>query len=180
MTLYLVIRMLHIFGAVTMFALMGVDLANVSALSRARTADQARAALDGYRVMSILGPIALLLILVPGIYMAIQWGWPWWIRLSMLTFLVAAILGPVLNRRPIGAITAALTRGPAQITADLERRLRHPMLRTSFILRACLILGIVVLMTTKPSAVNALLIVGGVLVLAGALIAPLWTRPRTT
>jgi Predicted integral membrane protein (DUF2269) len=179
MTLYLVIRMLHILGAATMFALLGVDLAGISALSRARTADQARAALDGYRLMGILGPIALLLILVPGIYMAMQWGWPWWIRLSMLSFLIAAILGPVLNRRHIGAITTALTAGPAQITADLEQRLRHPMLRTSFILRACLILGIVVLMTTKPGLVNGLLALGGVLVLAGVLIAPLWMRSTT-
>ena len=178
MTLYLVIRMLHIFGAVTMFALLGVDLAGVSALSRARTTDQARAALEGYRLMSILGPIALLLILVPGIYMAIQWGWPGWVRLSMLIFLAAAILGPVLNRQHIGAITAALKTAPAPITADLERRLRHPMLRTSFILRGCLILAVVGLMTTKPGPVNAFLILGGVLVLAGALIAPLWMRPR--
>ena len=107
--MYLIIRSLHIIGAVGMFMALGVDLVALSALSTARTTDQARRALAAYRLNAVIGPLSLLLILVPGIYMAVTaWGPQPWIRASLFAVIVIFILGATLSRRPLSALRGAL------------------------------------------------------------------------
>src|SRR5262245_25979190 len=122
MTVYLAARMLHIFGALGMFVALGIDLAGVAALGRARTAGQARRALEGYRLNGFVGPISLLSLLVPGIYMAIQWGWPGWLRVSMFALLLILVLGGAVARRRLAVIAKALPAEEEALSAELQTR----------------------------------------------------------
>ena len=175
MNLYLAARILHIAGALGLFMALGVDLAGVTALGRARTADEVRGALAGYRLNGIVGPISLLLLLVPGIYMATAaWAWPAWAGISFWTLVVIAVVGGTITRRRIGAIAQALTGDERRLSADLERLTHDALLRTSFVLRAMLALGVVALMTTKPDLVNSLLVMLAAIATAGVVSTPFW------
>jgi len=181
MNLYFAARILHIVGGLGLFMALGIDLAGVTALGRARTADEVRGALAGYRLNGIIGPISLLLLLVPGIYMATAvWAWPAWAVISFWTLVVIAVVGGTITRRRIGAIAHALKEDELRLSADLERLTHDALLRTSFVLRAMLALGIVALMTTKPDLVNALLVMLGASALAGIVSTPFWLARTKT
>jgi hypothetical protein len=161
-----------------MFMALGVDLAGVTALGRARTTEQARRSLEGYRLNGVLWPLSLLLLLVPGIYMAVQWVWVPWIRVAFSTLLLIVALGAIVTRRRLSVIGQALGGDDRRLDPNLEGRIRDPLLRTSFVLRAFLSAGIVALMTTKPSLTTSLLVIGTALVAAGLFSTPFWLSSR--
>jgi hypothetical protein len=172
MTLYFAARALHILGGLGMFMALGVELAGTAALATARTADQVRRALAVHRINARLGPFILALVLIPGIYLAMQWGGPWWTRLSFLALLVILILGGAVSRRRMVALAKSLPAGPASdepLSLEIERRVQDPVLRGSLTVRAFLVLGIVVLMTTKPQLGGSLAVMGVALLLAAVL-----------
>jgi hypothetical protein len=175
MTLYFAARALHILGGLGMFMALGVELAGTAALATAGTADQVRRALAVHRINARLGPFILALVLIPGIYLAMQWGGPWWTRLSFLALLVILILGGAVSRRRMVALAKSLPAGPASpasnepLSPEIERRVQDPVLRGSLTVRAFLVLGIVVLMTTKPQLGGSLAVMGVALLLAAVL-----------
>jgi hypothetical protein len=174
MTLYIAARMIHIAGALGLFMTLGVDLACMTALGRARTVEQVRRALEGYRVNTVLGPISLALLLIPGIYMAFAWAWQPWLRVAFMTFVTIAVLGATTTRRRIGAIARALPADDRRLSPDLEYHTRDPLLRTSFILRALLAVGVAVLMTTKPDLTRSVLVIGASVAAAAVMSTPFW------
>jgi hypothetical protein len=177
MTLYFTARALHIAGALGLFMTLGVDLAGLTALGRARTTEQVRQALQGYRVNAVLGPLSLLLLLVPGIYMAtVGWAWRPWLRVAFFTFVLIVVLGATISRRRLSAVGKALPGEDRRLSSDLERHVRDPLLATSFVLRAMLSLGIVALMTIKPELTTSLGIIGGAIVVAAGVSTPFWAR----
>jgi hypothetical protein len=176
MTLYVAARALHIAGALGMFTALGVDLAGVTALARARTAGQVRHALDGYRVNAVLGPAALLLVLVPGIFMAAAWAWQPWIRVAFFALLLIVVLGATVSRRKLGALGQIVKDDEQRIDPELRRRLQDPVLRGAFLLRALLTIGIVVLMTTKPGLTGSLLVLSAAVALTALLSMAFWRR----
>jgi hypothetical protein len=177
--LYLIIRSLHIMGAVGMFMALGVDLVALSALSSARTTDQARRALAAYRINAVIGPLSLLLILVPGIYMAMtSWGPQPWISASMLGIVVIIVLGATLSRRPLAALRGALKGDDRRLGPDLEAQAQHPLLWTSFFVRGCLALGILMLMSMKPDRPLALMMLTTAAALGVVVSLPFWSRTR--
>jgi hypothetical protein len=175
MTLYFAARALHILGGLGMFMALGVELAGTAALATAGTADQVRRALAVHRINARLGPFILALVLIPGIYLAMQWGGPWWTRLSFLALIVILILGGAVSRRRMVALAKSLPAGPASpasnapLSPEIERRVQDPVLRGSLTVRAFLVLGIVVLMTTKPQLGGSLAVMGVALLLAAVL-----------
>jgi hypothetical protein len=181
MNLYLAARILHIVGALALFMALGIDLAGVTALGRARAADEVRGALAGYRLNGIIGPISLLLLLVPGIYMATTaWAWPAWTIISFWTLVAIAVLGATVTRRRIAAVAQALKGDDRGLSADLERLTHDPLLRTSFVLRTMLALGIVALMTMKPDVSHSLLVLLVAIGTAAIVSTPFWTQRRKT
>lgn len=176
---YLFIRSLHILGAVGMFMALGVDLVALSALSTARTTDQARRALAAYRINAVIGPLSLLLILVPGIYMAITaWGPQPWISTSMLGVVLIIVVGATLSRRPLAALRGALQGEDRRLGSALEAQAQHPLLWTSFFVRALLAIGILALMSTKPEQPLALAMLIGAGALGVLVSLPFWSRTR--
>jgi hypothetical protein len=97
----------------------------------------------------IVGPLSALGVLVPGLYMtATSWGWVAWIVVALVSWLAIAVLGAVNGIRivALGKSHAALLTG-----------IRNPMFLISWMTRVGIALGVVLLMTVKPSAVGAVI-----------------------
>lgn len=153
----------HVVGAVLFFVALGVEFVGLRLLRAASTPDQA---LLGVRVFSfnqLLGPLGLLLVLAPGVYLAkTVWAFvPTWIHVGFLVVVVVALTGGLLTGRTI----VALRHDGATALAGKD----SVALVLSFGLRAGLLVGALLMMAAKPDAVvDAALVVGGAVVGAGA------------
>ena len=91
--------------------------------------------------------------------------------------LIAALGGALTGRRSAAIVHAAATEDGA-ISATLGHRLHDPVLLLSAWLRTALGLGIVFVMSIKPSAAWALTAMGVALVVGLAAGLPSWSRGR--
>src|SRR5258705_1725657 len=81
MTLYAVALFLHIVGAVLLFAALTVE--GVSLLYGKSATE----------VNRVIGPVSVVLVLVPGFYMvATTWGWKPWVLVGLGAWVVIAVL----------------------------------------------------------------------------------------
>src|ERR1041385_1551791 len=179
MSLYAIAVFLHIVGALGLFAALGLEWASLLNLRRATAAGQAR---EWVRVLASLrtvaGPAGLT-ILVTGIYLtATRWGGQGWIGVGLGGVVLIAVLGATLTGRRTRAIARAVASAAGAGSAALGDRLRDPVLMLSAWLRTALALGIVFVMSTKPSGAGALTAVGVALGLGFAAGLPAWGRGR--
>ena len=98
-TVYNVALFLHIAGVLGLFAGLTIEGIALRGLRRAMTGDDARTWLGLLRPMRVIGPVALALILLPGLYLAanIDVGGGW-IAAGLLGFLAIAVLGLAAGR----------------------------------------------------------------------------------
>ena len=128
MPLYQIALFLHIAGALGIIAALAIEWTGLSHLVRAATAEQVQEWSGITLVLRRLGPVSMVLLLVPGMYMAATgWrgtAWPW-IGLAAMLFLPA--LGAPSGVR-LGRVqrAAAGERGP--LSGALRQQLRHPLL----------------------------------------------------
>jgi hypothetical protein len=178
MSVYAVLLFLHIAGALALFAGIGLELAGLAGLRRARTIAQVR---EWVGILSMLrridGPAAGL-ILASGLYLALTgWGREAWIALGLLALVAMAGLGIGVTRRRVGVIAQMIrVAGDGPVPSSLHAHLRDPALRLSASLRVALGVGVVFLMAVKPGTLGALAALG-VALLTGAVLA---ARNRTT
>jgi len=127
MTLYSIALFLHIVGALLLFALLAVEGASMV---------QGKSAA---RFNQVLGPLSLVFILFPGLYMvATTWGWKGWIVVGVTSWLLIAI---------VGTLTGVLL---------LRQRLSVGAASVSWAGRVGLATGVVFVMTVKPEVLVAL------------------------
>jgi hypothetical protein len=139
MSVYSIALFLHIVGALVLFALLAIEGFSL------------RQGIAAARANRVLGPISAVLILVPGLYMtATSWGWRGWILVSLATYLLIAVLGAFTGIR--------LMTG----------RLDHRVATVSWLVRVGMALGVVFIMTVKPSAAGAVVGVAIGALLGGA------------
>ncbi len=111
----------HIVGALLLFVTLTVEGVSY------------RAGFDAAPVNRIAGPIAALLILVPGFYMMkAQWGWAGWVVVGIATYVLIAAAGAFTGIR--------LMRG------SMDRRAAF----LSWLVRVGMALGVVFDMVVKP------------------------------
>ncbi len=154
MNIYSIVLYLHIVGALLLFVAMGIEFVTVSRLRSAGTAEQVRDWLGVLGSLRVIGPVALVTILVPGLYMvATSAGWQPWNALALLAMVVLAALGAASNaaRIPIIGRSIGPLRGP--LPPEARARLRDRIVWTSILTRIGIGLGIVLLMTVKPDLV---------------------------
>src|SRR3989441_11518317 len=97
---YSIVLYLHIVGALLLFVAMGIEFVTVSRLRSTGTAEQAREWLGVLGSIRVVGPVALVTILVPGLYMVVtSAGWQAWNVLALLAMVVMAGLGGANARR---------------------------------------------------------------------------------
>jgi hypothetical protein len=180
MSTYNVVLFLHVSGAVGYFVAMGIWLFGLANLRRAQRVEQVRVLSN---LVGRLGPlfgISVLLILVSGLYMAgTTWGFQTgWIDVALISLILIAPLGTAAiepRRRAIARLAQEAPDGP--LPAALELRTHDPVLTTAVQTVTALLLGIVFLMTNKPSLVGSLVVMA--IALALGLASGLLTTGRT-
>jgi hypothetical protein len=166
MALYPYALFLHILGAFGLIAALGIETMSLRGLRRAVTAEQAHPWLAGMRLLRILGPASIALIFVMGLYLtATAWGWRGWIVTGLAGLALVALIGALLTGTRMVRLGPAIGRAQGPLSGELRGMLQDPMLLLSSRLRIGLVLGVLYLMSVKPSTVISIL----VLVIATAL-----------
>ena len=140
MSLYSIALFVHVVGALLLFALLAVEGYNL------------RDATGGARLNRILGPISLVAILLPGLYMAATGpGWAPWAGVGLVSYVLIAAVGAYTG---ISVMRGRMAPSAAAI---------------SWLARTGIALGVVFDMTVKPGLVGSITAV--VVAVAIALIA---------
>src|SRR5438270_6394142 len=161
MSLYTLALFLHVSGAIGAFVSLGIWLFGLSALRRARHVEQVRAIAWLIIIASPLMVFSVLLIGVAGLEMALStWGLQTpWIAVALVSFVLMAPIGPFVLDLRMRAIIAMAGKAPEGTLPDaLNKRTLDPILATAAQALASVLLGIVFLMTTKPSLATSILV----------------------
>jgi hypothetical protein len=182
MSTYTIMLFVHLVGVIGVFVGVGAWLFAVSALRRAQQVMQVRA-LAGLTVAS--GNVAVagvLLLAIGGVYMALTvWGLrATWITVATVSFALLAPFGVLVIDPRIRAIAKAADASPeGPVTASLAARVRDPIVGIGLHLYIAVLLGIVFLMTTKPTLVVSILAMAVAAALGLASGLPLWWVARS-
>jgi hypothetical protein len=183
MSIYTIVLFLHVSGAIGYFIAIGTWLFGLAALRRAQRVEQVRALTNLAGRLGPLFGISVLLILATGLYMALT-AWSLqtgWIGIALISLILIAPLSTALiepRRRAIDRLAREAPDGP--LPQSLEQRIHDPILGTALQTVATLLLGIVFLMTTKPSFTGSLIVMAVALALglAAGLLVSRATRIR--
>jgi len=174
---YSVLLFLHVSGAILIFTGIATLIFGIVAVRLASTADQVRAVarpmlvgrkigLEHISVIDVVTMIGIVLTAATGLYMATNWGFGrGWVEAAIASFALMAPVGPlVINPRlqAIGRAAEAASSGPPD--GNLLKLMHDPLLTGALLSLTAWLLGIVFLMTTKPSlaaAVVAMLVALG-------------------
>jgi ABC-type spermidine/putrescine transport system permease subunit II len=183
---YAILLFLHVTGAILVFAGIATLIFGVAAMRRASTVEQVRAiarpmlvgrkiGLEHISVIDVVTMIGIILTATTGLYMATTWGFGrGWVEAAIASFALMAPVGPlVINPRlqAIGRDADAANPGPPD--GNLLGRTHDPLLTGALLGLTAWLIGIVFLMTTKPSllaAVIAMLVALGLGLAASLLI----------
>jgi hypothetical protein len=148
----------HILGAFGLIAALAIEAISLPGLRRALRAEDARPSLTGMRVNRIVGPLSVVLILVTGLYMtATSWGPQGWIVVALGTVVLVAVLGAFLTGTRMARIGPRIFEATGAIPAELAAMLQDPVLLVSARIRLALVIGVLFLMTVKPTFVPSLI-----------------------
>ena len=177
MTDYSIVKFLHVSGAIGYFVALGTLLFGLAALRRARRVEHVRALADLVRRLTPLFNISILLLLAAGLYMTFTvWSFQTgWIAVALVSLVVIVPIATVTNQARLRVIAQLAREAPdGPLPAALLARTHDPVHLTTLWTATALFLGIVFLMTTKPSLPVALLVMAIALVLglaSGVLVA---------
>jgi hypothetical protein len=182
MSIYSLVLFAHIVGAIGTFVGVGVWLFAALALRRAQTVGQVRALTSLIQPSGVLAIMSILLLGVAGFYMGITvWGErATWIIVATISFVLLAPFGVFIIDPRLRAVAKAAADVPYGPLPDaLAARARDPIVGIGLSLYICVLLGIVFLMTTKPSTGDSIraMVVATVLGLASGSL--LWWATRT-
>jgi len=168
LSLYSLALFLHVSGAIGAFISLGSWLFGLAALRRVRLVEQVRALAWLIILASPLMVLSVLLLGLAGFEMALSiWGLATpWIAMSLVSVVLVGLTGAFVldpRLRTILATTRELPDGP--LPEALHKRTHDPILFTSTHTLVAILLGIVFLMTTKPSLAVSLLAMGLAMVL---------------
>ena len=161
MTLYQLALFLHIIGAFGLIAAITVEAVGLRGLRRAAQSTDAMVWLHLSRsIVMRLTPSSLGLILVTGLYMvATTWGPHGWILVALGSLLLLGAIGALGTGRRMARIGPAVGRAQGPLSAEVREQLRSPILLMSLRVRLAIVLGVVFLMTVKPSGVASLVVI---------------------
>ena len=179
MSVYSISMFLHIAGALGLAAVLALEWASVYGFRRATALGQAREWARLLAAPRLVGGPAALIVLVTGIHLTVtRLGPQGWIIVGLGGMLLIAVLGGALSVRRGGAIARALEIEGGPIGHPLAQRLHDPVLTLSLTLRTALLLGVVFIMSSKPSAAGALTALAAAALLGGLAALPTRSRAR--
>lgn len=177
MSLHSLLVFVHVISAIALSAGTLISLFSLLAIRRAERVEQVRSILGLVALSEPVSGIALVLTPTAGLIMTVtSWGWQnGWINValgSMMLLLlpVGAITG--IRRRAIANLVNEMSDGP--LPASVQQRIHDPLLGTAVYLMVALLLGIVFLMTIKPTLDGSLIAIAVSVLLGVASSFPLW------
>jgi len=177
MNYYLIVKLIHIMGALGFFMALGVEWLSLSYARNAATSEQIRERLQISRSAQRLGPLSMLTILITGIYMmATVWGPVAWLIIALGALILMVVLGVALTGPRMAGIGRALATENGPVSSSLHDLLRNSLLWLSLRIRVSIALGIVFLMTLKPDLLGSLITMGLAILLGLALSLPARSR----
>ncbi len=183
MNLYRLVLFLHVSGDIGIFIGLGLQLFSLMALRRARHVEQVQAITWLITLSNRVSTGSALLTIAAGLYLALtvwslQTGWIAVTLASLVVLLAPLLVGIIEPRmRVIVALSREAADGP--LPATLSVPIHDPLLGTALQTVAAVVLGIVFLMTNKPSFNGAILVMGIFVLLGLASSLPLWRVART-
>lgn len=180
--MFLTLLFLHLLAAGTLFAGLGLELTTITAVHRAATASQLRAALTNEHLIGPLmgGGGGMLLLFGAGAVYAGGFGWQAWnIVAAVVTILLLAIGGGVNGRRAeaFSALAAAAPDGP--LDAQIQAARADGLWTYCTMLMPFEIVAVLYLMSNKPAAAPAIIAVVAAAILAIVPTAALLKRSKT-
>ncbi len=181
MSLYTLALFVHVSGAIGTLVSLGIWLFGLAALRRARRVEQVRALAWLIIVASPLMVLSVLLLGLAGFEMALSaWGLSTpWIAVSLVSVVLVGPIGAFVldpRMRTILALAREVPSGP--LPGALDRRTHDPILGTSAHTLVAILLGIVFLMTTKPTLFMSLVVMAVALALGLASSIPFCSAAR--
>jgi hypothetical protein len=155
-------RFAHLFGVVLIAAAQGIEWTALRLIRRAKTSEDLRRFASVGKGLEIAFPVSVLLILISGIYIVERydaWGRAWVVA-TLAAFILMSVLGGAIASRRLKAIEkAAESSEPGPISPSLAAKTADPLLWTTELVLASLIVAIVLLKVVKPEAAGAVAIV---------------------
>ena len=168
MNIYTIVLFLHIISAIGVCIGISVLLLGVALLRGAQGVEQVRTTLTFVTTAFPIAGFSMLLLLAAGFYLALT-AWSLgtsWIAVTLISLLLMIALGAGLVGPRMRAIVMSTRESPdGLLPSQLAARIHDPMLFTVLLIQAVLLLGIVFLMTNKPSLVGSLIVMAVALVL---------------
>ena len=157
--LYTIALFTHIVGVLGIFTSVTLELASLFGLRRARLLEEVRAWASLHQVIAWAFPLAALLTLGSGLFLALDaWGWKVpWIDVAFFTFIAMGLHGRfnASRHQQLHRSLGEAVSGP--VPAELLPRLNDPVLWSSTLLLTAIGLGVVFLMVVKPDLLGALI-----------------------
>jgi len=154
---YTIALFIHIVGVLGLFTCIALELASLFGLLRAQLLEEVRAWTSLHQVLAWAFPVAALLTLGAGLFMALDaWGWrvPW-IDVAFFAFIAMGLLGRLNARRhqQLHRAMGGTLSGPVPV--ELREQLHDPIPWSSTLLLTTIGLGVVFLMTIKPNLLGS-------------------------
>ena len=148
--IHLLLLFLHVASAMGIVAGLGIEGLTLVQFRATRTASDARVVLGNTRYAQRVMGVSLVTAIVTGVWLATAyWGWRGaWMGMALLTIVVMGVVGGFMTGRPT---TRVLSAGGTGLGADEIVEVQG-RLSLSYVIRLGLFLGIVFLMTTKPTS----------------------------
>jgi hypothetical protein len=168
---YGVALFIHVLGVATLFGAIALTQVGAERLRRAATPDQVGAWLGLTRTAAPMFPVAFILLIVTGLYMAND-RWKIsdpWVIVALCAVVIMGVVGGVGVGRGLGSVAAALGGGNGEASlAEARRRAGSRRLRVPLTLLPGMAVGVLWLMTNRPGWAVSTIVVAGVGVLGGA------------
>jgi len=184
---YSILLFLHVSGAILIFTGVATLIFGVTAMRLASTVEQGLAfarpllvgrkvGLEHISVIDVLTMIGIVVTAATGLYMATNWGFGrGWVEVAIASFALMAPVGPlVINPRLQSIGRAADAAGPGPLDGSLLARTHDPLLTAALLSLTAWLVGIVFLMTTKPSLAAAAIAMLTALALGLAISLSVW------
>jgi hypothetical protein len=181
MNAYTLALFVHVIGSGGMFTGFGAWFLGLIALRRAERVEQVRTITALLALAHSVGAGSVVLVILPGIYMALSmWSLQTsWIAVSIAGVLLAAPIGSSLIERRVKALATVARETPdGSLPPELAARVHDPVLGTAMHTAALLVVGIMFLMTVKPSLPASIITMVSALALALLSSLPFWLGDR--
>jgi hypothetical protein len=179
MNSYTLALFLHVCGVIGFFLSLGTWIFGLVAIRRAQRVEQVRAIAALIALSDPLAVMSILLLIAAGLYMALTvWGLQTeWIDVALGSLILLAPVGPLFVEPRLHAIAKMAEEiASGAIPTALAARTHDPLLGTALHILLTGLLGIIFLMTNKPTLTPSILIMVIAVTIGLASGIPLWWR----